>query len=80
MRLRAVENGHRPLQRLQLAMLRLLAGRVSGPVLLMSYRRDHFGRWLAVCLQQSMRRSPEWRIAETELFAAFVSKLNRCVY
>jgi len=80
MRLRVVENGHRPLQKAQLALMRLVMGRVPPPILVMSYRRDHFGKWMAACFQQAMRQATEWSSTETELFAAFVSMLNQCVY
>jgi hypothetical protein len=46
----------------------------------MSYRRDHFGKWMAAAVQDAMRNQTEWSNFETELFAAFVSKLNRCEY
>jgi hypothetical protein len=80
MRLQVLEQGHSPLQKIQLGLLRLVVGTVPPPILLMSYRRDHFGKWMASCFHESMRGATEWRASETELFAAFVSKLNRCVY
>ena len=62
-------------------LIRLLNfGPEQPPILVMSYRRNHFGRWLAPCFQEAMRRSKEWSKFETELFAAFVSTLNRCHY
>ena len=79
-RLRVVEDGHRPLQKLQLGIMRAVTGRVPPPILVMSYRRDHFGKWMAACFQESMRMATEWSTGETELFAAFVSQLNQCVY
>ena len=60
--------------------MRLLVGNVPPPILLMSYRRDHFGKRLAPCFQEAMREATEWKASETELFAAFVSNLNHCVY
>src|SRR5262249_20186856 len=75
MRLDILERGHRPLQKLQLAALRALAGDVPGPVAVMSYRREWMGKRYARFAQQTMRRAREWSIAEVELFAAFVSKL-----
>jgi hypothetical protein len=81
MRVRALESGHRPLQKLQFALLRPLAGgTIPPPILLMSYRRDRFGRWMARCFQEAMRKGREWTSFETEVFAAFVSKVNRCEY
>ena len=80
MRIRALEHGHRPLQKLQFAVMRLLAGAVPPPIAVMSYRRDHFGKWMAPAVQDALRNQTEWSNFETELFAAFVSKLNRCEY
>lgn len=80
MRLRILESGHRPLQKLLLRVVRLVAGRVPGPIAMMSYRRELFGRHLAACFQESMRASTAWTVGEVELFSAFVSKLNRCAY
>jgi len=80
MRLRILENGHRPLQKLLLALIRRHIGVVPGPVLTLSYRRQIFGRFFAACLHEGMRGAKEWRLGEVELFAAFVSKLNACQY
>jgi hypothetical protein len=80
MRLQALDSGHSAVQKAMFLVVRTVAGAVAPPILVMSYRRDHFGRWMAPCFQEAMRRSTEWSTAETELFAAFVSKLNRCVY
>lgn len=78
MRLTILRQGHRPLQKLQLGIMRAFAGLVPGPVLVLSYRRGLFGKYFADCLQEAMRQSTAWRKAEVELFAAFVSKQNQC--
>jgi hypothetical protein len=80
MRIAAPETGHRPLQKLQLALIRTLVGQVPGPILVLSYRRALFGRQFARCLEQGMRRGSAWTQPEREIFAAFVSKLNQCDY
>ncbi|MBV8527494.1 MAG: hypothetical protein JOZ75_04195 [Candidatus Dormibacteraeota bacterium] len=80
MRLKVLDNGHRPLQKVPLGIIRLIVGQVPPPILVMSYRREHFGKYMAPCFHQAMRGSTEWSSFETELFAAFVSNLNRCVY
>ena len=80
MRLRALENGHTRLQKAQFRLAKAVTGGVPPPILVMSYRRDHFGRWIAPCFQEAMRQGKEWSTYETELFAAFVSKLNSCRY
>jgi len=80
MRLSILDHGHRPLQKLQIAMIRLMAGRAPGPVLMMSYRRDLFGKHLAECFEEALRKASSWSVFEVELMAAFVSKLNQCLY
>ena len=78
MRLGILERGHGPFQRLQLALMRPIAGRALAPVLMMSYRRNVFGKHFARCLQEALRGAREWSVGEIEIFAAFVSSLNRC--
>ena len=78
MRLTILRQGHRPLQKLQLGIMKAFAGLVPGPVLVLSYRRELFGKYFADCLQEAMRQSTVWRKAEVELFAAFVSQQNQC--
>lgn len=81
MRLRILENGHSPLQKAVLAVIRIASeGKVPGPILVMSYRRAFFGKYLAACFQEAMRGSSKWTVGEVEIFAAFVSRLNKCDY
>jgi hypothetical protein len=78
MRLEVLKHGHSKLQKMQLWVLRALSGRALAPVLMMSYRRNFFGKYLARCLQEGLRNAHEWPAGELETFAAFVSNLNRC--
>jgi hypothetical protein len=81
MRLQILENGHRPFQKVILSFIRTVSGgHVAGPVLVMSYRRELFGKYFAACFQEAMRGAKEWSLGEVELFAAFVSQLNECRY
>jgi len=81
MRLEILENGHRPLQKVILSFIRTISGgHAPGPILVMSYRRELFGKQLAACFQEGMRGAKEWTLGEVELFAAFVSQLNECKY
>jgi hypothetical protein len=80
MRLSILDHGHRPLQKLQIAIIRLIAGRAPGPLLMMSYRRDLFGKHLSASFEDAMRKASAWSVFELEVMAAFVSKLNQCVY
>lgn len=81
MRLEILDSGHTPFQK---AVLKLIAtsseGEAPGPIKVMSYRRKLVGKDLAGCFQEAMRKATEWTVGEVEIFAAFVSKLNQCVY
>jgi len=78
MRLEILESGHRPLQKVIFAVMRAATGFVPGPIAVMSYRREWMGRHYAAFTHRAMRQAREWSVAEVELFAAFVSKLNEC--
>jgi hypothetical protein len=78
MRLRKLENGFGLLQKIPIGIIKTLYGIVPGPIAVMSYRRELFGRYLADCCQEGMRGGSAWKRGEVELFAAFVSKLNDC--
>ncbi len=81
MRLRILEEGFRPLQKAILSVIKVVSGgKVPGPILVLSYRRELCGKYLAACYQEGMRKTSEWSVGEVELFAAFVSKLNGCRY
>ena len=80
MRLQVLMHGHTPLQKIQLRIMRAFCGRALEPVLMMSYRRNFFGKHWARCLQDGLRHAREWSVGELEIFAAFVSSLNRCRY
>jgi hypothetical protein len=81
MRLRILENGFRLLQKAILSILGAVSGgKVPGPILVLSYRRELCGKYLAACFQEGMRKATEWSLGEVELFAAFVSRLNECRY
>jgi hypothetical protein len=79
MRLQVLENGFRPLQKIILAFIKLMSGgNIAGPMLVMSYRRELFGKYLPACYQEGMRAAKSWTVGEVETFAAFVSSLNEC--
>ena len=79
MRLKVLERGSGILQRWQYAIIRrYLGGHVPGSVSVVSYRRDFFGKHFARCVQEALRSGEEWSVSELEMFAAFISRLNRC--
>ena len=81
MRLRTVARGDRITTKLLYAVVRLVSGfRAPDVVRTLRYRRQRFGRWHAAHTQAVMRGPSEWTVGERELFAAFVSRLNRCEF
>jgi hypothetical protein len=81
-RLTAVESGHRWRQKVVLALMRvILRRRVPDIVRTHFYRPELFGRAAAAWTQAVMRGSSSfWSVGERELFAAFISALNRCPF
>lgn len=81
MRLKRVEHGHRLPQKLILAMIRLTNGRRAPDIVrTIFYRPEFLGRPMSAWTQAAMRGPSDWSVAERELFAAFTSKLNQCVF
>ena len=44
------------------------------------YRPEFFGAPYTKLLQEVMRGPSDWTVGERELFAAFTSQLNQCVF
>jgi hypothetical protein len=81
MRLQRVEHGHRLPQKLILGMIGLVNRRRAPDILrTLFYRPEFLGRPMSKWTQAVMRGASEWSVAERELFAAFTSKLNQCVF
>lgn len=81
MRLRVLETGHRLFERIKLRLMGWLSGgRMSDVILTVLYRPELFGRPFADGLQSSLRGPSSWTVGERELFAAFVSKQNQCLF
>jgi hypothetical protein len=81
MRVRAVEHRHRLPEKLKLGLIRVLSRRrVPDVVKTLMYRPEFFGRAQCEWTQAVMRGPSDWSIGERELFAAFTSKLNQCVF
>lgn len=81
MRLACAENGHDAWGQESLARLREATGREPSDVLkTLHYRPEIFGRPFATALHEVMRGQSRWTPGERELFAAFVSAQNQCVF
>jgi hypothetical protein len=80
MRLRKVHTGHRLRDKAMLAIMRIAMGHAPGVVRTLLYRKEFFGRPFSELTQQVMRGPSPWTVGEREVFAAFVSRLNQCVF
>lgn len=79
MRLEKIRSGHRLGAKLKMAMMRLVTGRPAPDVVkTLLYRPEVFGTAANELFQAAMRGESKWSVGERELFAAFVSNLNRC--
>ena len=81
MRLSVVETGHAPAEAAVLETIRERSGyEPLGVIKTLMYRPELFGRPFSETLDQSMRGPSEWSPGERELFAAFTSRLNQCLF
>ena len=81
MRVRAIEHKHRLPEKLKLTLIRLVSGRrVPDVVKTLLYRTEFFGAAQCAYTQAVMRGPSDWSVGERELFAAFTSRLNQCVF
>ena len=79
MRLHNVERGDRLASRVLYLVIRVFSGfRAPDVVRTLRYRSHLFGTPHSAHTQAVMRGPSAWSIGERELFAAFVSQLNRC--
>jgi hypothetical protein len=81
MRLRNVERGDGIGSKLLFGLIRLVSGfRAPDVVRTLRYHRSVFGDPHSRHTQAVMRGPSDWTVGERELFAAFVSRLNQCVF
>ena len=81
MRLQKVDHGHSLGQKLKLTFMRLVTGREPYDIIkTLAYRPELLGNPLNALTQAVMRGPSEWSVGERELFAAFVSRLNQCLF
>lgn len=81
MRLTILDSGHRLRNRLFLRVVGAMSGgRAPDVVKTLQYRPATLGGPLSEITQAVMRGPSEWSVAQRELFAAFTSKLNACLF
>jgi len=81
MRLSNVERGDGLGARLLFGVIRLVSGfRAPDVVRTLKYHPAVFGDPHGRHTQAVMRGPSDWTVGERELFAAFVSRLNQCVF
>jgi hypothetical protein len=80
MRLKRVHSGHQLGDKMMLAVIRVAAGHAPGVVRTLRYRKEYFGRPWSELTHHVMRGASQWTVGEREIFAAFVSRLNQCVF
>jgi len=81
MRLRNVARGDRLSVKAMYAIIRALSGfRAPDVVRTLQYHPHLFGRPHSQHTHAVMRGPSEWSVGERELFAAFVSHVNRCQF
>jgi len=81
MRLKRVEHRHRLKEKLILGLIRVMQGQRAPDILrTLFYRPELLGRNMSAWTQAVMRGPSAWTVWERELFAAFTSRLNQCVF
>lgn len=81
MRLNVLDSGHTLGKKAMFAMIRLMTGAPVPDVLkTLMYRPDFFGKPMGVVFQSAMRGPSEWSVAEREMMASYVSKMNECEF
>jgi hypothetical protein len=81
MRLSVLDRGHSLSQKLKFKLITWVSGFPPPDVVkTLAYREAFFGGPQSELTEQVMRGPSGWSVFERELFAAYVSRLNRCVF
>ena len=81
MRLSRLNTEYRLQDKLKMVMMRVMSRREVPDVVRMHYYRyEFFGKHLGEMFQEAMRGPSDWSVFDREMMAAFVSKLNQCVF
>ncbi len=81
MRLAILDKGHTLRIKAVFALIRTMS-RVPVPDVLktLMYRPEFFGKPMGGVFQEAMRGPSEWTVAEREMMASYVSKMNECEF
>ncbi|MBL9006939.1 MAG: hypothetical protein JNJ46_21970 [Myxococcales bacterium] len=80
MRLSNVESGHQLRHKFMLQIIKLFGGGAPDVVKLLMYRPSTFGEPFSTLCQAILRGPSGWTAGERELFAAFTSRMNTCLF
>jgi uncharacterized peroxidase-related enzyme len=81
MRLEILNRGYSPGTRLLFALIRTFSGQpVPDAARVVFYRPDFYGAPAKKFAHEAMRGPSAWSVADRELMAAYVSKVNECAF
>ena len=81
MRLAILDSGHSFATKILFAIIRIASRQpVPEAVKLVMYRPDFYGAPMGKITHEAMRGPSAWSVADRELTAAFVSKVNECAF
>jgi uncharacterized peroxidase-related enzyme len=81
MRLEILNSGYRPTTKALFALIRLFSGHpVPDAARLVFYRPDFYGNRAKEFTHEAMRGPSDWSVADRELMAAYVSKVNASAF
>jgi hypothetical protein len=81
MRLEILDRGHTFARKALLVFIKTVSRMpVQDVVKTLMYRPDFFGKPMGAVFQEAMRGPSEWAIAEREMMAGYVSKVNECEF
>jgi hypothetical protein len=81
MRLEILDRGHTLRMKAVLKLIGVMSGAPAPDVVkTLTYRPEFFGKPMGTVFQEVMRGPSEWSVAEREMMAAYVSKVNECEF
>lgn len=81
MRLKILDSGHGIGTRVLFALIRAASRHeILDVIKLVKYRPDFYGNPMSKVTQEAMRGASPWSVADRELMAAFIAKVNQCEF